>query len=396
MLLGGLAYTVWLALRVRPGWVGVSDMWNSGTVALAIFHGHVSAMYGGSSQVISPPGLEVLLAPFLGIGQLLGLHPPWNGVPATLGFVLFPVAIFAASTLLFAIDAYARSWNMSAAQRGVLAMVGAIGVISDVMFWGHPEDCVALAFVLWAAQLVDRQGIGGYNRAGWLLGIAVAFQPLALLGIAPIVARFGIRRLPKQAFRIAIPSAVLVLPPLIVSNRHTLHAIVGQPYVPRDESFTPFSKLAPSLGHGAYSGGPIRLIVTLAAFAIGYVVCRRRHDVETVLLMIVAGCMLRVLFETELLGFYFLPVTAICLLVAMRQSRGRFLACAIGSTVCIILGNRREHSISVWWPSIMATAVLLLLIVAIPVVARHRAPRDVRRSSWSPQEREPLAPFGAS
>ena len=57
--------------------------------------------------------------------------------------------------------------------------------------WGHPEDCVALALVTWAALEMERHGTAGGPRAALLLGIGIAFQPLAILGVAPVLARLG-------------------------------------------------------------------------------------------------------------------------------------------------------------------------------------------------------------
>ncbi len=91
-----------------------------------------------------------------------------------------------AASVLFALDAVARRWGYSEARRFALSLVAGIGVVSAAVFWGHPEDCIALALVLWAALAVDRAGVGGLHRAAWLLGLAVACQPLALLAVAPV------------------------------------------------------------------------------------------------------------------------------------------------------------------------------------------------------------------
>ena len=91
---------------------------------------------------------------------------------------------------------------------GALVQRQGLGVVSAAAFWGHPEDCIALALVLWAALGVDRQGADGLKRAGWLLGVAVACQPLAVLAVAPVVARFGWRELRGVAWRLVLPSAL--------------------------------------------------------------------------------------------------------------------------------------------------------------------------------------------
>ncbi len=103
-----------------------------------------------------------------------------------------------------------------------------------------------------------------------------------------------------------------------MARARTLHAVVDQPYFPPGESSTPFGHFARSLGHGMYSGGTLRLVATIAAVALGYVLCRRRHDLPTVLFVMALAFSLRVVLESELLGFYFYPVIALCLLLTLR------------------------------------------------------------------------------
>jgi hypothetical protein len=97
---------------------------------------------------------------------------------------------------------------------------------------------------------------------------------------------------------------------------------------------------------------------------------------------------LRVLFESELLGFYFFPVAAICLLLTMRRSWSFFGVCAVASVVCLILGNRRAHDIVVWWPAIMTTTVLMVGLAAATVRRRPNPdpppPRHIERPVAAP------------
>ena len=197
----GLVYTVMWSALARHGWQSVSDLWNSADIGLAIAHGHWATVYGPGSQLDAPPGLEFALAPFMALGHALGLRTAaeMHHGYAVFWLVLVPVVTVLASSVLFALDAVARRWRFSDAERLGLSLVAGVGVVSAVVFWGHPEDCVALAFVLWAALAVERDGSAGLARAGWLLGLAVAFQPLALLAAAPVVARYGWRALPGFA-----------------------------------------------------------------------------------------------------------------------------------------------------------------------------------------------------
>jgi hypothetical protein len=374
LAVGALAYTVlWAAAANHHQWHQYSDLWNSAGLALQIGHGHLATVYAPPSQLDAPPGLEFLLAPLMVVGHdIFGLavwHSEGSSEPFSL--VLSVAGTLLASTALFALDAVARAWEFSDTRRLALAAVAGLGVVSAAAFWGHPEDCLALALVLWAALAVDHEGVDvrGQHRAAWLLGLAVAFQPLALLAVAPVLARFAWRELWGAAWRLALPTALVLLPALAAAPARTLHAVLDQPYNPAGESSTPLAHFARSLGHDMYSGGSLRLVATAAAVVLGVVVCRRRHDLPTVLLIMALAFTLRVVLETELLGFYFFPVVALALVLTLRRSWALFWTCAAASVACLALGNHKVHDIASWWPALMAT---ILAMVALATLAWRR------------------------
>lgn len=389
-LAGAVYWYVWMALA--HGWSSYSDLENSAGLALDIGHGHFGSVYAAGSQLDSPPGFEFLLSPVAVAAHALGFgSQAGHDHMKTYVIVLAAVATAMGCLVLFALDAVARHWDYSEAKRLALALVAGVGVVSAASFWGHPEDVIALALVLWAALAVERRGNRGWRQAGWLLGLAVACQPLALLAVAPIVARAGWRDLRVVAWRLVLPSAIVLLPELAAAPTRALHAVVDQPFFPAAESSTPFSHLARSLGDGMYSGGTLRLVVTVAAVALGFLTCRRRHDLSFVLFVMALAFALRVAFESELLGFYFFPVVALCLLLSLRRGWARFDAAAVLSVAVLVLGNRRQHEILLWWPAIMAATVALLAVAYASLPTGDAGGAEVRRlarerrvdSSWT-------------
>jgi hypothetical protein len=164
-------------------------------------------------------------------------------------------------------------------------------------------------------------------------------------------------------WRVALPSVVVVLPELVTHGARTLHHIVDQPFLPVDESSTPFTHLARSLGHGMYSGGTLRLVATVAAVCVGWMACRRRFDLPWILLVMAAAFTLRVAFESELLGFYFYPVAALSLLLTARaRAWSWFSLCGVLSIVNLVVGNRRQHAIALWWPAMLLTTLVMLAL----------------------------------
>jgi hypothetical protein len=63
---------------------------------------------------------------------------------------------------------------------------------------GHPEDAVAIALAVYALIFtLDTRFVG----AGWLFGVAVAFQPLVLLMLPVLHAVAGRQRMPGLIIR---------------------------------------------------------------------------------------------------------------------------------------------------------------------------------------------------
>ena len=371
MLVGGLAYVVaWGKVRHGGIWQTPPDLWGIARSSDALVHGNFSGVYFPHAALTSPPGLEYLLAPVVALGSAFGLHPLQghvNGSPY-LWAILGPAAILIGSSALFAVDALARHFSFSPAKRLVLALAGGLGVANVVVFWGHPEDCAALALVAWAALAVERDGDttgNGQRRAGWLFGLAIALQPLALLAVAPVFARTTRRELPRLALRLCVPSVLALVPVLATAAPHALSVLIHQPSYPRFVSSTPFSRWAPSLGHGEVAGGPTRLLAVVLGSTIGLVICRRRHDLATVLAVSALALALRVLFESELAGYYFWPIAALCLLLALRRSWPRFCLTSAAAITNMVLGNHRVHAIGLWWPAMIVTTAVMLA-AAIP------------------------------
>ncbi|HVT41753.1 MAG TPA: hypothetical protein VHD39_02130, partial [Acidimicrobiales bacterium] len=207
---------------------------------------------------------------------------------------------------------------------------------------------------------------GGVRRAAWLLGIGIAFQPLALLAVVPILARLSWRTAAGQVWRLALPSAAVLVPPMLAEPHRTLFVIVKQPFEPAYISLTPLKGLANHLGPGLDGGGYTRLAAILISATLALAVCRRRPGLHVILAMTAVAFFFRILLETEMNWYYLWPVPALCLLLALRRSWLRFGSCAVALVASIALGDHRVHHIALWWPALMGTAVVMLLSAAPP------------------------------
>ena len=254
----------------QGGLLAPSDLWSLAGSSSAILHGDFAHVYIRHGALTSPPAFEIALAPVMALGQLVGLSPHHRaaGEPLSMWLVLGPAAVLLASTALFAVDAAARAWRFSEQRRLALALVGGLGVANVSGYWGHPEDCMAVAFVLWAALSMERRGSAGATRAALLLGIGIAFQPLALLAVAPILARLTWRRAARLVGWLVLPSLVVLAGPLLAESHRTLFVLVRQPFQLKWVSLTPLTSLTSHLAPGLDGGGPTRLVAILVASAL--------------------------------------------------------------------------------------------------------------------------------
>ena len=316
------------------------------------------------------------------------------GEPLSLWFVLGPAALLLASSALFAVDAVARHWRFSDGARMALALVGALAVANVAGGWGHPGGLRGRG-----ARRVGRAGLerrGARRRAACRARFsawASRFQPLALLGVAPVLARLGWRGAARQWWRLVLPSLVVVSPALVAEPHRTLFVLVHQPFQPHYVSFTPLTHLAPVIGPGLDGGGPTRLVAIAVSACLAVVVCRRRHDLATVLTMTAVAFFIRVLLETELNWYYLWPVPALCLLLSLRRSPLRFGLCSASLVASMVLGDHKVHDITLWWPALMALLAVMLLtagptprrwvalvaVLVAPPTGRHEPARREHR-----------------
>ena len=271
----------------------------------------------------------------------LAPHVHGSGQPLSLWLVLGPAALLVASTALFSIDAVARYWDLSEPRPGwrwpwsarpPWPTSRACGDIPRTV-WPWPWSCGPRC-----SSSADGTAAG--PRAALLLGVGIAFQPLAILGVAPVLTRIGWQAAVRVSWRLVLPSAAVLVAPLIGEPHRTLFVLVHQPFLPHYISYTPLTRFAPVLGPGLDGGGPTRLISLLLSAGLAVAVCRRRHDLATVLTMTTVAFFLRVLLETELNWYYVWPVAALCLLLWPSAVVWRGSAvCSAALAASMVLGN---------------------------------------------------------
>jgi hypothetical protein len=367
-------YVLWwlpVVNHVDAWWIP-GDFWIDYFGTSALIHGQWATMYAAHTQLKTIPGVLVLLSPAVALGQILHLPlgMPYTAVSTpTTWLVLEPFDLAAGCAALISVDAVARRLEVPVSRRVVLTVFEGVALWDLLVNSWHPEDAFAVALLLWGVLAVFD---GRWRRGGWLIGAAIAFQPLAALALVAVLAKTPRKRVLGFVVRAAVPGAVVLAGPLIANPLSTLRGVFAE-----DSTLsplhhpTPWIALAPHLGHGVVAAGPARLVAVVVASVMSWVVCRRTVRPELILWTVALCFALRTLFEAVMVEYYIWPALAVALIVAARAGRVRFAAaCALSSlaTAFALRGWRGEWE---WW-SILVLCLGTTLVLAWPTHATGR------------------------
>jgi hypothetical protein len=400
----GMVTTTWGAtLLGKQDWALPDDLWRTLIAAQRLLHGNLNGLYTLPTALVSFPGAAVILVPLAAVigaaGLSLQMPGPQNAHPAV-WLLAGPYEIALAALVLFAADAIAEHLDVSWPKRAVLAAAGAVALWGVTLRFGHPEDAVAVGLFLYGVLALARARA---RRSGWLIGAAVAVQPLVLLAL-PLVLAVTERRL-RAGFlvRAAAPGA-LTLGVAAAANWHaTVSAVTSQPNSTMINHPTPWTSLAAHLGGGMIAAGPARALAVLAACGCAVAVGRRwvptvpgtavpgtdlpgtdlpgtdlpgtaargtdlpgtEWSTETLarlLWWIAAALALRSVFEPVMVAYYVWPVLAVALIPAARNWP-RLAAVAVVAAGETFAAQLPWHDPWRWW-LLMITGLSLVLWLA--------------------------------
>ncbi len=168
-------------------------------------HLDLSGLYTPPTGLIAFPGAALILVPVVAIidaaGLGLGAPGAQNAQPGA-WLLAGPYEIALSAVALFAADSIAERLGVARPQRAVLAAAEAVALWSVSVRWGHPEDAVAVGLLLFGILALSESRA---RRSAWLIGAAVAVQPLVLLAVPVVLAVLEPRRLAGFLARAAVP-----------------------------------------------------------------------------------------------------------------------------------------------------------------------------------------------
>ncbi len=364
------------------GWPLPDDLWGTLAAAQRLAHLDLGGLYTQPTGLVSFPGAALILVPVAALMDAAGisLHAPGHDAHPASWLIAGPYEIALSAVALFAADAIAERLGASLPKRAVLAAASATALWSVSVNWGHPEDAVAVALLLYSILALSQARPG---RSAWLIGAAVAVQPLVLIALPIVLAVLEPRRLVGFLARAAAPSVVLLGAAAAANWSATIHAVTSQPNWPTVDHPTPWVYLAPRMSHGAVAAGPGRALAIVVACGCAIVVGQRWRaarrggpwspdTLEEVLWWAAVALALRSVFESVMVPYYLWPVLAVALVAAVR-SWPRLAAASVAAAAVTFGSQISWHGPWSWWSLMIAGLAVTLCCARLPL--RRRASR---------------------
>jgi hypothetical protein len=388
LIIFGMAGTIWGPRYYgKTVWALPDDLWATLTAAQRLLHLHLSGLYTPPTNLVSFPGSAVILVPLAVLLDAAGLPLRAGPQPAHPAewLLIGPYTVVISAVALFAADALAEHLGLSRPKRFLLAAASATALWNPTIRWGHPEDAVATGLLLYGVLALSKEKTA---TAGWLLGAAVAVQPLVLLAVPLLIAVLEPRRIAGFLARAAAPSVVLLGVAAAANWHATFTAVTKQPNWPKVDHPTPWLFLAPRLGNGTVAAGPARtLAIVVACLCAVYVAIRwrsshsqnqsqkewTREELTAVLWWTAAALALRCVFESVMVSYYVWPALAVALIPGSRNWP-RLLTTGAAAVTLTFVAQGSSHSPWGWWGPVVALLGLVLLFAGTwPARSRPRS-----------------------
>ncbi len=368
----------------RTRWSLPDDLWGTLVAAQRLVHLNLAGLYTQPTGLVTFPGAAVILAPMIAVTDAAGLslqHPGPNYPQPAVWLVAGPYMIAISAVALFAADALAERLRVPRSKRFFLAIASAVALWNVSVEWGHPEDAVAVGLLLFAILALSEARIA---RSAWLIGAAIAVQPLVLLALPILLAVIQARRMPGFLARAAAPAAVLLGAAAVANWHATYAAVTRQPNWPTVDHPTPWLPLAPHMAGGAVADGPARALAILVACGCAVIVGRRlgaaRHaagwNAETLrelLWWAAVALALRCVFEPVMVAYYLWPALAVAL-IAATSTWPRLIAASVIAAAVTFGSQSSWRSPWGWWGFMVLGLALTLVLAYVPLRTRPPQP----------------------
>jgi len=274
------------------------------------------------------PGLPILLAPFVAIGdhfQLLGDPFHFHSRPGMFLLIAPADAVLGMFPLLVATGAAVRGTRQRVF--AVQCCVFLVGAWAPIV-WFHPEDTIVCALLVGACLAVGR---GNWRAVGLFIAGALLFKQIAIWPALPLLfATPRDKRSVTWLYGIGIPLIVMV--PFLLASPETLHSLTGTRAsleFGRQQLWVPLIYHNGELANADFlrlAWGAVSVVVALRV--------RRRASVDMLLAAVGTIMLARLVFEPVLFGYYLSLPAAVALIWCARNGRPIVLRAFTAAGLC--------------------------------------------------------------
>ncbi len=332
-------------------WMYSMDFFAEMRDAHLITWGGYQLLYSSGTGLVVPPLGPLSLTPLAALSSMLGLVEPFPYPLVNPSVMFIAIPYFALFATLFFYAARRFTARFGTTKSLMLELIATTVASFTLMPWGHIEDVAAMAFVLLGFVSLSK---ANYRSSSYLFGVAIAFQPFALLFVVPsilILVRSG-RESVIALLRAAIPTFVVYFPLLITSPTSTLHTLMHQNNYPSVDHLTVVG-LSIEGRSKVIAAGPPRLLLVL--LTVGISLCiryARRPSIRSygeVFLIVSLISAARIFFEPVMVPYYIVPTLAYLILSGIffdSQLKIRSLAMLFASAIILYLASTKMSALS--------------------------------------------------
>ena len=330
-----------LYLWHKNSWLYPVDLYATLRDAHMILWGGYSVIYSIGSGLIAPPLGALSLTPLAFLIDVFKLFEPFpfsmpfpSAWPVSLAYLGLYQAAWAYSVITF-YEKYCGIGKGAYVFSFIVSLCGAYLLFP----WGHPEDIVALLLCVSIFILIDD---GKIVKASYLTGLALGFQPFALLFLIPlwIIKAPNISSLLRSSMRIAIIPVTLYVPILIADSKSTLQVLLHQPNFPKVDHLTIVGRLA-QISSGAVPAGPFRGVMIALAVVVGVwgrrYFAKRTPDWRAVFFVCVFSLSLRIIFEPVMVPYYVVAFGVLGMFLAPSQLRLKIVYMGVTVSLFVLI-----------------------------------------------------------
>lgn len=355
------------------GWLYSLDFFAELRDAHLITWGGYQLLYSSGTSLVVPPLGPLTLTPLALISSAFGFVEPFPMPlprPSVLLISIPYLAIFA-TFFFFAVRQFVSRFGLGG---GRIVEVSSTLIVSfALMPWGHIEDVAAIAFVVLGFVKLSE---GKALNASYLFGVAIAFQPFALLFVIPalLILVRGRRDCVISFSRAAIPSIAVYLPLMVTSPLTTINTLLHQNNFPSVDHLT-IVGLVIDGGAKSIAAGPPRLALILVVIAVSLLMRYSRrysiHSYSEVFLVIALLSAGRIFFEPVMVPYYVIPTLVYLMLSGVFFKTHlvvRTAALFVASCIVVYFASLRmgavAYSIYVYCGSLVVTSVVSIWYIS--------------------------------